>query len=342
MHDREPTTPHDLAPVAARPRSPPVAQRLSVVDWLRCGPFLAHLVVTRRCNLSCGYCNEYDRTSPPVRREVLERRLEKLRELRTWMVCLTGGEPTLHPDLVAIVRRMTELGVRRRQIITNGYRLVEPLVDGLNEAGLTDLQISVDGVRPNATTLKVLDPLRGKLELLARRARFRVVVSAVIGSAPPSEALDVVRFTRRIGLTPRIVLLHDGAGRLRLSPEELAAFREVKRVLGRRGRESGDYRQALVERGSAPFRCRSGSRYLYVDEFGQVHWCSQTRSFFSKDLLSYTLADLERQFREPKPCADQCTVGCARSASAYDGWRRQEPVVELGRTGSRATDPRIT
>src|SRR5512143_2057091 len=125
-------------PVASQPAAPSGAPHLGVVDWLRYGPFLAHLVVTRRCNLSCGYCNEYDRSSSPVPREVLERRLEKLRELRTWMVCLTGGEPTLHPALVAIVRRMAELGFRRRQIITNGYRLVEPLVDGLNEAGLTD------------------------------------------------------------------------------------------------------------------------------------------------------------------------------------------------------------
>jgi MoaA/NifB/PqqE/SkfB family radical SAM enzyme len=297
---------------------------LSPLDWLRYGPFLAHLVVTRRCNLSCGYCNEYDRTSPPVPRELLERRLGKLRELRTWMVCLTGGEPTLHPDLLVILRRMKELGFRRRQIITNGYRLTEQLVEGLNAAGLTDLQISVDGVRPNATTVKVLDPLRKRLELLARAARFQVVVSAVIGSAPPSEALEVVKFTQGLGLTPRIILLHDGSGRLRLPPDELAAFREVKRLLGRVGRESSDYRERLIERGEAPFRCRSGSRYLYVDEYGKVHWCSQTMAMFSKDLLDYTLEDLERQFHAVKPCSEQCTVGCARSASAYDAWRRQE------------------
>ena len=302
---------------------PPAPSPLTAPEWLRFGPFLAHLVVTRRCNLSCGYCNEYDRTSPPVAREVLEQRLEKLRELRTWMVCLTGGEPTVHPELTYIVRRMTQLGFRRRQIISNGYRLGKKLVEGLNEAGLTDLQISIDGVRRNPTTVKVLDPLRGRLEFLARAARFRVVVSAVIGSAPPSEALEVVRFTQELGLTPRIILLHDGSGRLRLPPDELAAFEEVKRLLGRRGRESADYRQRLIEQGAAPFRCRSGSRYLYVDEFGKVHWCSQTMALFSKDLLDYTLEDLERQFHATKPCADQCTVGCARTASAFDAWRRQ-------------------
>ncbi|HEX8907600.1 MAG TPA: radical SAM protein [Anaeromyxobacteraceae bacterium] len=300
---------------------------LSALDWLRFGPFLAHLVVTRRCNLACGYCNEYDAVSSPVAREVLERRLEKLRELRTWMVCLTGGEPTLHPDLVPLVRRLAELGFRRRQLLTNGYRLRPELIEGLNDAGLTDLQISMDGVRRSATTVKVLESLRGKLELLARAARFRVVVSAVIGSAPPSEALEVVRFTQGLGLTPRVILLHDGEGRLRLPPEELAAFEEVQRLLGRRGRESADYRQRLIERGAAPFRCRAGSRYLYVDEHGKVHWCSQTMALRSKDLLDYTLEDLAREFHAGKPCADHCTVGCARTASAFDAWRPQRPLV---------------
>ncbi len=303
---------------------------LGAARWLRHGPFLAHLVVTRRCNLSCGYCNEFDRTSAPVPREVLEARLAKLRALRTWMVCLTGGEPTLHPDLVALLERMRSLGFRRRQLITNGYLLREELVEGLNEAGLTDLQISIDGVKRNATTVKVLEPLRPRLELLARRARFEVVVSAVIGSAPPAEALEVVRFTRELGLTPRIVLLHDGEGRLRLTPEDRAAFQEVKRLLGRRGREAADYRQRLLDRGGAPFRCRSGARYLYVDEEGQVHWCSQTRALFSRDLLAYGDRDLAEQFRAGKPCAAECTVGCARSASAYDGWRGQDAPASPG------------
>lgn len=306
-------------------RSAPTESRrpLRTIEWLRCGPFLAHVVVTRRCNLSCGYCNEYDQVSAPVARELLEERLAKLRDLRTWMVCLTGGEPTLHPDLIDIVSSMTRLGFRRRQIITNGYRLGQTLVQRLNDAGLTDLQISVDGVHRNATTIKVLDPLRRRLESLARSARFEVVVSAVIGSTPPSEALEVVQFTKSLGLTPRIILLHDGSGRLRLPPEELEAFAEVKRLLGRRGREASDYRERLISEGSAPFRCRAGSRYLYVDEFGDVHWCSQTRDAFAKPLMEYGVDDLERQFRTAKQCADTCTVGCARSASAYDAWRRQ-------------------
>jgi MoaA/NifB/PqqE/SkfB family radical SAM enzyme len=298
--------------------------KLTVGQWLRFGPFLAHLVVTRRCNLSCGYCNEYDDHSPPVPFDVLDRRLTKLRELRTWMVCLTGGEPTVHPDLTRIVARMRELGFRRRQLITNGYLLTPDLIERLNEAGLTDLQISVDGVQRNATTVKVLEKLRGKLVDLSRHARFEVVVSGVIGSAPPEEALEVVRFARAHGLTPRIILLHDGSGRLNLSAQELAAYRDVKRIIGHAAREAADYREELIANGRAPFHCRAGSRYLYVDEHGKVGWCSQTRGVFERDLESYSFADLRQQFHTVKTCSDGCTVGCVRTASSYDRWRPQQ------------------
>ena len=39
---------------------------MQVLQRLKYSPFLAQLVVIRRLNLSCGYCNEFDDTSDPV------------------------------------------------------------------------------------------------------------------------------------------------------------------------------------------------------------------------------------------------------------------------------------
>lgn len=296
---------------------------LNVFQWLRYGPWLAQVVVTRRCNLTCGYCTEYDRTSDPVPYEELALRLAKLAELRAWAVCLTGGEPTMHPRLADLVAEMRRLGFKRRMLITNGTRLTAKLIDALNRAGLTDMQISVDGVKPNKVTAKTLQPLRKKLELLAERATFDVVMSGVIGSAPAEEALEVVDFAKAHRFTPRILLVHDENGQLRLSHEELIVYEEAKRRIGDRANEARGYRGKMIESGEAPFKCRSGSRYLYVDEFGSVHWCYQTRGVFSKDLLAYTYADLREQFDTPKSCSAHCTIGCARTASATDEWRSQ-------------------
>jgi MoaA/NifB/PqqE/SkfB family radical SAM enzyme len=105
---------------------------LNGFQWLRYGPWLAQVVVTRRCNLKCGYCTEYDRTSDPVPHDELALRLAKLAELRAWAVCLTGGEPTMHPRLPDLVAEMRRLGFKRRMLIANATRLTSDLIDALN------------------------------------------------------------------------------------------------------------------------------------------------------------------------------------------------------------------
>lgn len=304
----------------------PAERELTPLEWLRWGPFLAQLVVTRRCNLACGYCTEFDDRSAPVPLPALRERMAKLRSLRTWALSLMGGEPTLHPDLLAILDEMRRLGFRRRMMTTNGLLLTDALIDGLNEHGLTDLSLSIDGVKRSPTTLKVLDNLRPRISRLAEKARFDVVLSAVIGSAPREEVLEVVAFARACGLTPRVLLLHDESGQLGLSETERALYAEVKREVGRAAREAHDYRERLIEESRAPFRCRSGARYLYVDENGVARHCAQTRGGFGKPLSDYTLADLREQFYAGKSCSARCSVGCVRTASAFDEWRAQSPA----------------
>ena len=105
---------------------------LNVFQWLRYGSWLAQVIVTRLCNLTCGYCTEYDRTSDPAPYDELALRLAKLAELRAWAVCLTGGEPTMHPRLPDLAAEMKKLGFKRRTLITNGTRLTTGLIEALN------------------------------------------------------------------------------------------------------------------------------------------------------------------------------------------------------------------
>lgn len=309
-------------------------------------PFHVQMVVIRRCNLTCGYCNEYDTESPPVPLEELKRRVDMVKALGAWAVEFTGGEPLEHPDIIELVRyAKQDKRFFKVQMISNAYLWNEETIHKLNAAGLDDLQVSVDGVMPNDVTVKVLKPMRKKLEALAKHAKFRVTMSGVVGSAPPGEAVQVLEFAKAHGFKPRVLLVHNGRGQLRLSPEQLDEFKEVKRVLGRKHmKDAGDYRSRLMATGSAPFKCRSGSRYLYVDEFGVVRWCSQTRDVWGVPLREYTLDHLKQQFDTRKDCNDKCTVGCVRTASNPDRFRGQntpdpgpapEQLVQLGqRTAS--------
>ena len=53
-------------------------------------PVLVHIVPMRRCNLSCAYCNEYDKTSDPVPIETMLERIDKLAEFGSSVITISG------------------------------------------------------------------------------------------------------------------------------------------------------------------------------------------------------------------------------------------------------------
>src|SRR5262249_12988350 len=144
-------------------------------------PIAAHLIPTRRCNLACTYCNEFDDVSLPVPTTDVLRRVDLLAALGTGIVTLSGGEPLLHPDLDSVILRIR----RHRMIatlITNGYLLTADRIIRLNRAGLDHLQISIDNVLPDEISKKSLKVLDQKLTALAHHATFDVTVNVVVGS----------------------------------------------------------------------------------------------------------------------------------------------------------------
>ena len=86
-------------------------------------PVMAHIIPTRRCNLSCTYCNEYDDVSKPVDTETMIRRINHLADLGTGIITLSGGEPFLRPDLVEIVKSCVArcLNLLLLSIVTTGH-----------------------------------------------------------------------------------------------------------------------------------------------------------------------------------------------------------------------------
>lgn len=291
---------------------------------LKFAPWFSQLVVIRRCNLSCAYCNEFDEDSDPLDIKLLKARAKKLKELGTFVINLTGGEPTLNPHLPELIRYCRkDLKFFKTSMISNGFFLKPELIQELNQAGLQAMQISIDGVEPNETTVKVLKSLKKRLGYLKDYAKFDVWISGVVGSCPPAESIEVIKTAKAMGFKARVLLLHDQKGQIQLNAQELKAYGIIKKMLPRHFPELIHYQDKLLKAGRAPFKCRAGSRYLYVDEFGQVAWCSQTRQIFSKPLMDYHFADLKREFYSHKTCQDKCTLGCVRMASQLDFWRPQ-------------------
>jgi MoaA/NifB/PqqE/SkfB family radical SAM enzyme len=287
-------------------------------------PIVTHLVITRRCNLSCTYCFEYDKVSPPVPTTVLEQRIDHLARLKSVFVTLTGGESLLHPDAIRLVGHVRERGMIPF-LNTNGYLLTRAHVDGLNDAGLHAMQLSIDNAKPNAVSKKSLKTLLPKLQLLARHAKFRVRINTVLGSSPPEEALEVARTVVALGFDSNCSLVRDDTGAL-IPPDDAtrAAYAEIRRLGGRLPVFLGDnYTQRLLEDGTMQWKCRAGARTFLVCADGLVHLCQPRMGNPGIPLLDYTVDDIRRAFAAPKPCAATCPIAYAHHASKLDGWRAQ-------------------
>lgn len=299
-------------------------------------PVLAQIVPMRRCNLACTYCNEYDKTSDPVPLAEVYRWLDKLADLGTGIVTVSGGEPLLHPDINAIIAGIRVQGMIAG-LITNGYFLQEERIQGLNRAGLEYLQISIDNVKPDEVSQKSLKVLDSKLQNLQRHARFHINVNVVLGSGceRPDDALTIARRARELGFSTSVGIIHDGHGTLRpLREDEIKVYDEVTRTgLGMYTRIKG-FQHNLVMGQSNQWQCRAGARYLYICEDGLVHYCSQRRGEPGIPLAEYTVEHIARAFDEPKDCAPYCTIGCVHRASSIDSWRDRLPMAL--RSGARA------
>src|SRR5437899_782434 len=193
-------------------------------------PLLAHIIPIRRCNLACEYCNEYDDFSKPVPTDVMFRRIDKLAELGTSVITISGGEPLLHPELDDVIGRIRKNGMVAG-LITNGYLLVADRIQRLNKAGLEWLQISIDNVTPDDVSKKSLKVLDKKLELLAEHADFHVNINSVVGGGVrnPQDALVIGKRAVELGFSSTIGIIHDGEGQLQpLSEEERLVYHAMK------------------------------------------------------------------------------------------------------------------
>ncbi len=109
--------------------------------------------VTDRCNFRCRYCMPPEGLDWLPRHsylsfEQIERIARIFLELGGSRLRLTGGEPLLRDHLADLVRRLSPLpGLQSMGLTTNGSKL-KPQAQGLWDAGLRSINISIDSLNP--------------------------------------------------------------------------------------------------------------------------------------------------------------------------------------------------
>lgn len=152
------------------------------IDYLR-------ISLTDHCNLRCVYCMPLRGLAFAPREDVLN--AAELEIVARGAACvgfrklrITGGEPTLRPDLVDIVGRFRGVpGIHEISMTTNGVRLPDLAVP-LKRAGLDRVNIHIDTMDPHhlerVMRLGKLDELWAGIESAVTAGLTPLKINAVV------------------------------------------------------------------------------------------------------------------------------------------------------------------
>jgi GTP 3',8-cyclase len=171
--------------------------------------------VIDRCNFRCTYCMPAEGLPWLPREEVLTadeigRLVGMFVGLGVREVKLTGGEPTVRPDLPDIVRRIRALGADLEiSITTNGY-LLDRLAEQLRHAGLDRVTISCDSLLRHRfaemTRRDALDRVMAGLRAAEEAGLSPIKLNCVvIRGTNEDEVVDFARLVRETGHQVRFI-----------------------------------------------------------------------------------------------------------------------------------------
>lgn len=273
-------------------------QRTSVVN----------LIVTRRCDLACGYCRARGKGAELSPHDWL--RIASRLSRRFSVFTVSGGEPLLYKGLPELINGLSRIGIAG--LCTNARLLTEDHLEAMH--GLDYLSFSIDHTGDAVSSPKTAF---GKLAMMARHARrrsFELRGTAVITS----------RNVEAIGEVAHALAAHDIPLNLQLvqrpgpldafdTPAKLARLRRLQDellALKRAGAaidEPDGYIRGFVPfvEGRVAVPCLAGSAYLAVDSDGRPMPCQDVPAAGAPLHLDST--DVEAVLRElPEAIPDKC------------------------------------
>jgi len=198
-----------------------------VTDLLGRGLRDLRISVTDRCNFRCGYCMPREVFGPGydflpraelLTYEEIERVARAAASLGVRSIRVTGGEPLLRKDLEVLVARLKAIdGITDLALTTNGALLAEK-AEGLREAGLDRVTVSLDSLDPDtfARMNDVALPVRRVLDAIdaARAAGLAPVkINCVVRRGMNDDQVtDLARHFKGTGHVVRFIEYMDVGG----------------------------------------------------------------------------------------------------------------------------------
>lgn len=273
------------------------------------GPQKLVMNVTYACNNHCTFCAVGTRTQlhghPPRQHEQLKR----YRERGVTMVDFDGGEPTLNPELLGLIRYARRLGYRRINVTTNGRRCAyEGYAAALVNAGLTSLLFSVHGAdaRTHAQQVGVAEAfeqttegIRHCVRLAPRGVELGMNVTLTKGNVDSLDAMGELCWSLGLRWMNIQFLTPFGRATRYVAPDTQAAADRTRALIERyRGRMK-------IQVINLPFCFLPGLESNLEGDLGKL---SRHMVFVNNETVN--LADYLAERRTPKPVCRSCPHAC--------------------------------
>lgn len=202
--------------------------------WLR---------TTRTCNNHCIFCHDSEIQNGEMLSGLeLQRQIKKAKEEGYARLILSGGEPTIHPDIIELVDYARRIGLEWIQIISNGRMFAyQEFTRRMVEAGLSEVTVSfhshIPEIADSLTGVKgsFLQTIKGIENL--KKSNIVISIDIVLSTYNYRHLKEAIEFFHsKLGIGEFDILHLTPFGRalenykeLRLEP--MAERREIRRVI---------------------------------------------------------------------------------------------------------------
>ncbi len=310
-----------------------------------------YLEITNQCNMACPMCMTRDHRKQPekpilTRQQIVEKLLKPARKIGLDLLTISGGEPTLAEQLIAILSDSVQLGFNvflASNLLSSNHKLYNDILSILNASSHT-FMVSFDSAEPSemnhARGREVYDDVLRNCRDFVRlrnemRASTTLLAATVLQPVNAGSIMKTLKFILDdIGFDKVVVQPRSDYSNVCLSnycqqpfPKYSTntldlltkAARQVFAMAAADNRifPTGDsfenwqryFTNPLLLKGP----CRS-SRLIYVDSYGNFRGCLHgtiLTNIYEKDMESYLQSDVYKEFLKMTKTCKICIHGCS-------------------------------
>lgn len=248
--------------------------------------------VTNNCNQSCRHCvtNAKCNSNLELQFDVVEKLINSLEELgQDYLLTLVGGEVSVWPDFVKLLRSNAFKNVRHKMLYTNATNLDTRSINLIKQAGFYEVRVSIDSERKNEH-----DDLRGAgtFNRTVQNVKRMVKRDIPITSATVIKNNNIVRidkivtFMQSLGIKIMhfIPLFLTGRGYLakKYAIDEVAQKAFIDELQAK-------YPSMFMKRNAL---CSDGTAYFKVDCYGKCYIQKNREKFYLGNLYEKSFSEM--------------------------------------------------